>query len=1444
MAQKQAAIKVGQAYIPVEVDFAGLGARMRKEINDELKKVGRSFELPADGLKIPVSVESKGGQKVIDQIVPSEKEVKSRLSRLGNLVKQAAAKTGLASKANADALQPISEEGVKAAESRLNRLAGKIKAVGRKATNADAKEELRLRELAVKIQSEYQKGLEEQAASEAKSNKLKEQAVKLEQKAADAAKRRASVEEKLGHKVSADVNPNGLSPKDRLLDRQRRSRQSRTSRANQVSDDWGSTAEELGKARLAKQAAAVSQAVKEARSDFLKIAASANAAGGSKFFDQFSKMPVLSKESLKWHKKFIDAQGRDLGLAEWAKLHNIQRIAGESTVEYGNRLKRLRSELRLAAQGFVVPGSNLKGFEQYIDSIQKFGPRMADAYAYLRKSEQSASKLSGFLNFDPKSLAKHSEVLKRLSNAGKFVVDSSANRKYGPAAPWDAYGSTAKGKSDSPKRQVAVIDKAATAAEKAAKAAEAVAKRAVKTGMVHGPFKSELPVRTRLKEYAKDKFNDFSVAQRIGTSTAAQKWGRRLGLTSTMKAVRQKPTDVEKQLGLPGKVQLQKVEGITVRAAKRMAKVTGTVGLALGKGFVSAVPKVVSATASAVSGATRAVMKVGAAGLSAGRAIASGIRSGLATVAGAIGGVASAITAKLKSGLSAGFRSIGKAGGAAMKAGLTAVKAKASDFIQGGVASFKHLGVRAGQAIGLALAGAGGFAAKTGVSTAAHFETAEVGMTTMLGSAEKAKKMLDDLAKFSARTPFELRGIVDSSKQLLAYGFNAEQIMPILRDVGDAAGALGLGNEGVDRITRALGQFKVKGRVMAEEMLQLTETGIPAYEMLAEHYGKTVREVTEMVHRGEVDAESGIEALRKGMHKRYQGLMDRQAETLSGIMSNIKDQFALTTKDLFLPMVPQVKDVMRKVLATLAKTAEFAQKDWPAIWERLSKDPLGYLNDMVPAIKAKLGDVDWKGLWGKTVSGFKYVWDGLGAIASQIDWKWIGKSLLDAAIKGLSLAYDMAKKLGNMFIDWFVSVNWGEVGQQVLEGLGKALAWMNTARGNLFGDVGTRIIGAIADTDWAAEGFKLGEALRNGLMAIWDSTVDLGERLRNWVASVDWGQVWSDVTSFTSAFVSGLFGGSGDAGQDIAEWFNSIDWAGIQAQAVGWYEGFASMLSSAWDSTKATVGDWTAKFVEWFQSVDWPSVGQAIREGLVAAWEQLLDWLANIGVWLWENLWPAIDKFIQFLVDPKLWAGIVDVLAWALNAIWDLIVATAFKLVEWFKAIDWVAVGSWFGDTLWKILESLSAIVIKAVIELGKLLGRILYDGFNFLLEAVPAWWGAIYEFATTWIGKIVQYMKDKFWEGIEFIGNAFLGMFPGAKDLVGTIGGVLGFNVGAAPAKPPKEAAPPASKEKSFEEFSSRFGAGYSGNTDIIVNQHFNGAWIEPEQAKRAAKLGARAGV
>jgi len=98
---------------------------------------------------------------------------------------------------------------------------------------------------------------------------------------------------------------------------------------------------------------------------------------------------------------------------------------------------------------------------------------------------------------------------------------------------------------------------------------------------------------------------------------------------------------------------------------------------------------------------------------------------------------------------------------------------------------------------------------KSTIGTAIDFnsmlQTAQIGFTTLLGSAEKAQAFLDEMASFAAKTPFEYPDLLEASKRMLAYGFAAENVLPTLRAVGDAAAALGAGNEGINRITLALG---------------------------------------------------------------------------------------------------------------------------------------------------------------------------------------------------------------------------------------------------------------------------------------------------------------------------------------------------------------------------------------------------------------------------------------------------------------------------------------------------------------------------------------------------------------------------------------------------------------------------------------------------------------
>ena len=175
------------------------------------------------------------------------------------------------------------------------------------------------------------------------------------------------------------------------------------------------------------------------------------------------------------------------------------------------------------------------------------------------------------------------------------------------------------------------------------------------------------------------------------------------------------------------------------------------------------------------------------------------------------------------------------------------------------------------------------------VNLAAELEQAKIGFTTMLGGAKQADTFLRDLTQFAATTPFELRGLVDSSKRLLAFGFDAKGVIPIMTAVGNAVAGLGGGKEVLDGVTTALGQMAAKGKVSAEEMNQLAERGIPAWKMLADGIGVSIPQAMKMAEKGAIDANKAIVSIINGMNEKFPDMMAKQSQSFSGAMSNLQD---------------------------------------------------------------------------------------------------------------------------------------------------------------------------------------------------------------------------------------------------------------------------------------------------------------------------------------------------------------------------------------------------------------------------------------------------------------------------------------------------------------------------------------------------------------------------
>lgn len=205
------------------------------------------------------------------------------------------------------------------------------------------------------------------------------------------------------------------------------------------------------------------------------------------------------------------------------------------------------------------------------------------------------------------------------------------------------------------------------------------------------------------------------------------------------------------------------------------------------------------------------------------------------------------------------------------------------------------------------------------IQAAAQMRQYEIAFQTMLKSAEGGTQMLRELQQFAADTPFDVPGVVSAGQQLMAFGFKAKEVIPMLTSLGDAAAGLGLGSEGVSRLAYALGQMQTSGKLNAQDMMQLTSAGIAAWDMLAEKAGLSVAEMKELCSQGAIDSKAAVETIVEGMNAQFGGMMEKTSTEVTGLMSNIEETVGTTSVVIgnYLTEAFGIKDILQETSNSL-----------------------------------------------------------------------------------------------------------------------------------------------------------------------------------------------------------------------------------------------------------------------------------------------------------------------------------------------------------------------------------------------------------------------------------------------------------------------------------------------------------------------------------------------
>ena len=203
------------------------------------------------------------------------------------------------------------------------------------------------------------------------------------------------------------------------------------------------------------------------------------------------------------------------------------------------------------------------------------------------------------------------------------------------------------------------------------------------------------------------------------------------------------------------------------------------------------------------------------------------------------------------------------------------------------------------KSLAVTIAGGMGFTelAKKVISVRGEFQSLQLSFETMLGSAQKASTLFNQLVQTAAKTPFGVTDISAAAKSLLAYGVSADKVNETLIRLGDISSGLGLD---IKDLSWLYGTTLTQGRVFARDVYQFSGRGIPIIQELAKQFGVSKDKVMDLVSAGKV----GFPQIQKMIEDltneggQFAGLMDKLSGTVTGKLSNLEDAFDMMLNNI------------------------------------------------------------------------------------------------------------------------------------------------------------------------------------------------------------------------------------------------------------------------------------------------------------------------------------------------------------------------------------------------------------------------------------------------------------------------------------------------------------------------------------------------------------------
>ena len=231
-------------------------------------------------------------------------------------------------------------------------------------------------------------------------------------------------------------------------------------------------------------------------------------------------------------------------------------------------------------------------------------------------------------------------------------------------------------------------------------------------------------------------------------------------------------------------------------------------------------------------------------------------------------------------------------------------------------------------AIGAVVTGAvtlGGVIGKSGLEYNSMIENSTVAWTTLLGSQEKAKQQIQDIANFAAKTQFGTEQVDKMAKYFFNAGIQGKDLMVQLTRIADISGAFNIPAESAGELARQMAQVDQAGVAYTEDLNILQDRGVPIYKAIAKELGINVAQVKKMASQGKLTADIYNTAFNS-IADSVKGSADKQSNTMTGLISTFQDMFGMLSGTLTQGLFNSLEGGMHLINDAMSKMQEGFKK--------------------------------------------------------------------------------------------------------------------------------------------------------------------------------------------------------------------------------------------------------------------------------------------------------------------------------------------------------------------------------------------------------------------------------------------------------------------------------------------------------------------------------------